>query len=61
MTHAAMIARYFPGFGDPYDLPVDAFLTLVRRIGYVRRMESDAPMTDREWVEMQAELGEDED
>jgi hypothetical protein len=50
-----LIARYFGGFGDPYDIPFDMFLLLLDRISYVRRIESDAPMSDREYVEFSAE------
>ena len=61
MTNSALLARYFPGFGDPFDIPLDAFLILLRRIAYIRRMESDAPMSDREWVDMQAEMQQEDD
>lgn len=55
MTNSAIISRNFSGFGNPFDLPLDLFLLLVDRIAYIRRLESDEPMSDREYVEFQAE------
>lgn len=55
MTNSALIARNFSGFGNPYDLPLDTFLILLDRIAYIRRLESDSPMDDREFVEFQME------
>ncbi len=46
-----MISRHFAGFGNPLDLPIDLFLILLARIDYVRQLDSDVPMTDRELVE----------
>jgi len=55
VTNSALIARNFSGFGNPLDLPVDLFLLLLDRIAYIRRLESDQPMSDREYVEFQSE------
>tara|TARA_R110002074_G_scaffold115574_3_gene246556 strand:- start:1778 stop:1948 length:171 start_codon:yes stop_codon:yes gene_type:complete len=51
-----LLARYYPSFGNPFDLPIDLFLLLLDRIEYIRRIESDAPMDDREYVEFMAEF-----
>ena len=51
MTNSALISRYFSGFGNPLDLPIDLFLLLLDRIEYVRRLDSDVPLSDRELVE----------
>lgn len=51
MTESALISHYFAGFGNPLDLPIDLFLILLGRIGYVRQLDSDEPMSDREFVE----------
>ena len=55
MTESALISHYFAGFGNPLDLPIDLFLILLGRIGYVRQLDSDEPMSDREFVEFAAE------
>ena len=36
------------------DIPIDLFLLLLDRISYVRQLDSDAPMSDRELVEFTA-------
>ena len=51
VTNSALISRYFAGFGNPLDLPIDLFLLLLDRIAYVRQLDSDAPMDDRQYVE----------
>ena len=51
ITNSALISRFFPSFGNPLDLPIDLFLLLLDRIGYVRQPESGEPMSDREYVE----------
>jgi len=51
-----LIARNFSGFGNPLDLPIDLFLLLLDRIGYIRQMESDVPMSDRDYVEFMSEF-----
>lgn len=56
ITNSALISRFFPSFGNPLDLPIDLFLLLLDRIGYIRRIESDAPMSDREHVDFMAEF-----
>ncbi len=61
MTESALISHYFAGFGNPLDLPIDLFLTLLARIGYVRRLDSDEPMSDREYVEFASNLESYED
>ena len=55
MTESALISHYFAGFGNPLDLPIDLFLILLGRIGYVRQLDSDEPMSDREFVEFASE------
>lgn len=55
ITNSALIARNFSGFGDPFDIPFDVYLLLLDRISYVRQIESDAPMSDREYVEFASE------
>ena len=50
-----MISHYFAGFGNPLDLPLDLFLLLLDRIGYVRQLDSGEPMSDREYVEFASE------
>tara|TARA_R110000823_G_scaffold300952_1_gene421814 strand:+ start:1354 stop:1554 length:201 start_codon:yes stop_codon:yes gene_type:complete len=56
ITNSALISRFFPSFGNPLDLPIDLFLLLLDRISYIRRIESDSPMSDREHVEFMAEF-----
>tara|TARA_R100000655_G_scaffold91934_2_gene132930 strand:+ start:566 stop:748 length:183 start_codon:yes stop_codon:yes gene_type:complete len=53
MTHSAMIARNFAGFGNPLDLPLDLFLLLLDRIAYVQQLESGIS-SDREFVDFMA-------
>ena len=55
MTDSALISHYFAGFGNPLDLPLDLFLLLRDRIGYVRQLDSGEPMSDREYVEFASE------
>jgi hypothetical protein len=55
MLNSALIARNFSGFGNPLDLPIDLFLLLLDRIVYIQRLESNEPMSDREYVEFHAE------
>ena len=61
MTNSALISHYFAGFGNPLDLPLDLFLLLLDRIGYIIRIESGEPMSDREYVEFAADTEAFED
>ena len=49
-----MVAHVFPAFGNPLDLPLDLFLLLLDRIGYVRQVISGSSMSDREYVDFAA-------
>ena len=61
MTESALISHYFAGFGNPLDLPIDLFLTLLGRIAYIRQLNSGEPMSDREYVEFASDLESFED
>ncbi len=51
------IARTFPGLGNPMtDIDIDDFNGYLGKIGTIHRMES-GEMTDREIVDMEADLG----
>ena len=52
--NSAMVAHVFPAFGNPLDLPLDLFLLLLDRIGYVRQVISGSSMSDREYVDFAA-------
>lgn len=56
MTNSALISRYFAGFGNPLDLPIDLYLLLLDRIGYIKQLDSSEPMNDREYVEFIADF-----
>jgi len=61
VTESALVSHYFAGFGNPLDLPIDLFLILLGRIGYVQQLTGGSTMSDRDYVEFVAEADSFED